>query len=413
MNRSTEDAPTQEQIQNSITEFTRDEQAIRRSVEEVLVGQTVALEEILAVLLAGGHTLVEGVPGTGKTLLVRAIARATGLDFNRVQFTPDLLPADILGCDTLVMGEGSREKIEFAPGPIFTQFLLADEINRGTPRTQSALLEAMQEKSVTTSGHHHDLDALFTVFATRNPIEMEGTYPLPEAQLDRFLLEVQLPAPDLPGLVEIAFRTTGAVEASVETVLTPDRLAEMRKTVRQVIATESLLEYAARLISATQPESDLAPELVRESIRYGAGVRAVQALVLAGKVEALRAGRTHLACQDIDRYLLPEVDDPINLTTCNEKIEQFGLVILFLRQSQLSIGVLQRGCDLISFAKRKGLGIAQQLTGFFRRNQCGINEQAIPRRDSGEFFLSTHFSCFLDPTTFYEKTDMTAENQVV
>ncbi len=300
-------APKPREVDARLERFRSDEGAIRRAVTSLLVGQEAALGELLAVLLSGGHALVEGVPGTGKTMLVRAIAQAATLHFRRVQFTPDLLPADILGCDTLIPGDGHEPRIEFREGPIFTQFLLADEINRGTPRTQSALLEAMQERGVTVGTRTLALDPLFTVFATRNPIEMEGTYPLPEAQLDRFQMQVDLEGASLDEMVTIAERTTEREPQALDGVTTALRLLEMRAEVRNVIAAEPLLRFAARLIRATQPEDESAPRSVREAVRYGAGVRAVQSLILAAKVEALRQGRFHIARGDLERYLLPVI----------------------------------------------------------------------------------------------------------
>ncbi len=298
---------TPAQVQERVQRFQADERALRDAVSSFLVGQERPLAQLVAVLLAGGHALVEGVPGTGKTMLVRALAAAAALEFRRVQFTPDLLPADILGCDVLVAGESGEEaagRIEFRPGPIFTQFLVADEINRGTPRTQSALLESMQERRVTIGTKTHDLDPLFTVFATRNPIEMEGTYPLPEAQLDRFQMLVEITNAGLDELVAIAARTTEAEMPEVTPVIAPERLLEMRAEVRNVIAAEPVLYYGARLVRASQPESPEAPTIVRENLRHGGGARALQSLVLAGKVGALRQGRYHLANADLEENLL-------------------------------------------------------------------------------------------------------------
>ncbi len=285
--------------------FRRDEGALRTELARILVGQRVALDELLAAFVVGGHALLVGVPGTGKTMLVHALARASGLGFGRIQFTPDLLPADILGGETIVAGPSGEERIEFRPGPIFTPLLLADEINRGTPRTQSALLEAMQERSVTLAGERHDLDPLFTVFATRNPIEMAGTYPLPEAQRDRFLFEVWIPSPDVAEMVEIIERTTGEESDAVEAVLAPERVAILRKSVRRVVAAPAPLERAARIVRATCPESSDAPSLIVEGVRHGGGVRALQAVILGAKVQALRAGRLHISDSDVDVSLLP------------------------------------------------------------------------------------------------------------
>ena len=287
-----------------LAEFTEGEAALRAAVEKRLVGQRPALDDLITAFFAGGHALLVGVPGTGKTMLVQQIARAAGLGFRRVQFTPDLLPADLLGGETIVAGPQGEERIEFREGPVFTPFLLADEINRGTPRTQSALLEAMAERSVTLAGTRRALDPLFTVFATRNPIEMAGTYPLPEAQRDRFFFEVEIPQPTVDELVEIAERTTGAEPEIEEAVLTAQQVAELRATVRRVVAPRPILERAAELVRASDPLSASAPSLIREQVRHGPGVRAVQALVLAGKVWALRSGRVQVAREDLDRSLV-------------------------------------------------------------------------------------------------------------
>jgi len=285
--------------------FRRDDARLREELGRILVGQRAALDDLVAAFLAGGHALLVGVPGTGKTMLVQALARASGLGFRRIQFTPDLLPADILGGETIVAGPSGEERIEFRPGPIFTPLLLADEINRGTPRTQSALLEAMQERAVTLAGERRALDPLFTVFATRNPIEMEGTYPLPEAQRDRFLFEVEIPSPGVAEMVEIVERTTGERIDEVERVLSPARIAELRQVVRKVVAPPASLARAARIVAATGPDSPEAPSLVVETVRHGGGVRALQAAVLGAKVRALRAGRLHIADADLDAALLP------------------------------------------------------------------------------------------------------------
>ncbi len=299
------DADLAAQAEREAISFQRDERALREAVGSVLVGQRAALEDLSAAFLSGGHALIVGVPGTGKTMLVGAIARAAGLGFRRIQFTPDLLPADILGGETIVGGPSGEERIEFRAGPIFTPFLLADEINRGTPRTQSALLEAMQERTVTLAGVSHALDPLFTVFATRNPIEMEGTYPLPEAQRDRFMFEITMPSPDVTDMVEIAGKTTGESLSDVDPILTPERVSELRATARRVITAPEVLQRAAEIVEATSPESVCSPSIIRECVRHGGGVRALQAIVLGAKVRALRAGRLHIVNEDVDATLIP------------------------------------------------------------------------------------------------------------
>lgn len=284
-------------VDEELKEFRHWDELLRNSVSKIILGQASAIDASTCALLAGGHLMHVGVPGTGKTRLAECLALGMGLQKGRIQFTPDLLPADILGAETLITGE-SGDRIEFRPGPIFRQLVVADEINRGTPRTQSALLEAMQERSITVAGTRHRLDPLFGVIATRNPIEMEGTYPLPEAQRDRFLMEVVLTSPDAETLSKIAALTTINEEQQMESCFTPSTFSKLRETVRKVIAAPAVLDRAARWIAATRPEDPTAPESVRKGVRLGAGARALQALILCGKVEALRAGRTHLADED-------------------------------------------------------------------------------------------------------------------
>jgi MoxR-like ATPase len=255
---------------------------------------------VLTALLAGGHVLLEGVPGLGKTLLVRTLGLVTGLQFGRVQFTPDLMPGDITGTEIFDRETGG---LRFAPGPIFTNLLLADEINRATPRTQSALLEAMQERTVTAGGRTHPLPDPFFVLATQNPLEMEGTYPLPEAQLDRFLFKVLVPFPGDEELAAIVERTTGPAQPSPPRVLDPSDLLEARGLVRQVVAAPHVVDYAVRLVRATHPDRTPVPE-VQRFVRFGSSPRGLQALVLAAKVVALRAGRWNVAFADVQHVAL-------------------------------------------------------------------------------------------------------------
>jgi MoxR-like ATPase len=256
-------------------------------------------------MLAGGHALLEGAPGLGKTLLVRTLARCLRLAFSRIQFTPDLMPADVTGTNVIVEDADGRKRFEFQPGPIFGNIVLADEINRATPKTQSALLEAMQECGVTVAGTRHPIAPPFFVLATENPIEMEGTYPLPEAQLDRFLFKILVPSPDEATLVRIVEATTGAAGPEPRPVLDGPRLLAILDFVRRVPVAEPLVRYAARLVRATQPESAEAATAARKHLRYGAGVRGAQALVLAAKVEALLKGRVHVAFEDLKAVAKP------------------------------------------------------------------------------------------------------------
>ncbi len=280
---------------------------LMQAVAKVIVGQRDVVEQVLWGLVAGGHVLLEGNPGLGKTLLVRTLSSCLDLRFSRIQFTPDLMPSDITGTNVLVMGEGSTTggRFELHRGPIFGQVVLADEINRATPKTQSALLEAMQEHSVTIAGVRHALEEPFFVLATENPIEMEGTYPLPEAQLDRFLLKVLVQTPGDEDFAQILRRTTGAPTPPPERVLTQSDVLGLRALCREVEVAEAVLRFAARLVASSDPGSPTAPELVRRSVRFGAGVRGGQSLVLAGKAIALLEGRAQVSFDDIKRAAAP------------------------------------------------------------------------------------------------------------
>jgi MoxR-like ATPase len=272
---------------------------IEGEVGKYIVGQREVVRHTLICLVAGGHALLEGVPGLGKTMLVRTLAQVLDLDFARIQFTPDLMPADIVGTDILEEAEDGRREFRFQPGPVFTNLLLADEINRATPKTQSALLEAMQERTVTVANRSYPLGSPFLVLATQNPIEMEGTYPLPEAQLDRFLFKVNVTFPSSQELIEILNRTTGDAEPVVGVVADGPTVVAMGTLARQVPVASPVSDYAARLAIATHPESDAAPDVVRRYVRYGSSPRGAQALILGGKVTALLAGRYNVAFEDL------------------------------------------------------------------------------------------------------------------
>src|SRR6188768_2876327 len=281
---------------------------LKHALAQVIVGQDAVVEQVLWGLIAGGHVLLEGNPGLGKTLLVRTLSACLDLRFSRIQFTPDLMPSDVTGTNVLVMdgsGQGSRRRFELHRGPIFGQVVLADEINRATPKTQSALLEAMQEHAVTIAGIRHALDEPFFVLATEKPIEMEGTYPLPEAQLDRFLLKVAVPAPSEDELTEILARTTGKPSGDPERVLSRQDVRELQALCREVAVAEPVLRYAARLVNASAPDAPDAPDLVRRAVRYGAGVRGAQSLVLAAKAVALLEGRAHVSFADVQKVAKP------------------------------------------------------------------------------------------------------------
>ncbi len=279
---------------------------IRDEVSLEIVGQREVVEGVLVALLAGGHVLLEGLPGLGKTLLVRTLAKVFDVHFQRIQFTPDLMPADIIGTNIVVEDPVTgRRRFEFHAGPLFAQLVLADEVNRATPKTQSALLEAMQESRVTVAGEGRELGAPFFVLATQNPIELEGTYPLPEAQLDRFLFQLLVDTPALPDLVEILDRTTGAERPGATSVVTADECRRMQGLVRQVPAPRHVLEWVARLVRATHPGAPEAAPSARRFLRYGSSIRGGQAIALASKVAALAAGRLNVAFEDVRRVCRP------------------------------------------------------------------------------------------------------------
>ncbi len=282
--------------------FAQAYQRISSEVGRVIVGQARVVDAALVALICGGNVLLEGVPGLGKTELVKTLARVLDLDHRRIQFTPDLMPADIVGTNILGSDERGNTSLEFRPGPIFTQLLLADEINRATPKTQSALLETMQEGTVTTGGKTHVLAPPFFVLATQNPIEQEGTYPLPEAQLDRFLFKVVVPYPTRAELGEIATRTILRAPVELEKVLDATRILELRRVLDRVVVADAMRDYAVRIVHATHPTSELAPEQVKAYVRWGASPRAVQGLLRAARVRALAAGRVHVAAADVRHF---------------------------------------------------------------------------------------------------------------
>ncbi len=278
---------------------------LEREVHKVIVGHDEIVDQVLVALFAGGHVLLEGVPGLGKTLLVRTLAGCLDLSFSRIQFTPDLMPADIIGTNIIVEDTDGRRHFRFERGPVFAHILLADEVNRATPKTQSALLEAMQESSATVAGVTHRLPPPFFVLATQNPIEMEGTYPLPEAQLDRFLFKLRIRYPALEQLSEIIDRTTTSHDPVVERVMTGGETLAARELVREVPIASHVRQFAATLVMATHPQWEEAPDITRRYIRYGASPRAAQALVLGAKVLALRAGRFAVSVDDVKTIALP------------------------------------------------------------------------------------------------------------
>ena len=279
---------------------------LRAEVQRRIIGQQNVLEEILMALIAGGHALLVGVPGLAKTLMVRSLAEAVQLEFRRIQFTPDLVPSDITGTEILEEDAATAARsFRFVRGPIFANIVLADEINRAPPRTQAALLEAMQEHSVTASGDTMRLPEPFFVLATQNPIEQEGTYPLPEAQLDRFLFDIRVTYPSEADEVSILRHTTGAAVEALEPILGAVELLHLQHLTREIVAGDSVLRYAASLVRATRPDDERAPMLVRQYVRWGAGPRAGQSLILGAKAHALLQGRLAVAPPDVQRVAMP------------------------------------------------------------------------------------------------------------
>jgi MoxR-like ATPase len=291
-------------IETQARSFAEDTARAKAEIGKVFVGQDAVVEQLLKTLLAGGHALLEGVPGLGKTLLVRTISRVFDLAFSRIQFTPDLMPTDIVGTNMIFEDERGHKSFEFSRGPVFANIVLADEINRATPKTQSALLEAMQEHSVSVGGTTYTLEEPFFVLATQNPIEMEGTYPLPEAQVDRFLTKIFIGYPGQGELMRILEETTEGRPAEVSRVLTGAQLVAMREFALTVPVATHVKETAVRMIYATHPDSDIAPDMVKRYVRYGASPRGGQALILTSKVDALVHGRLNVATEDLERNLL-------------------------------------------------------------------------------------------------------------
>ena len=293
------------ELEERLGKLRRGVSSLRSAIGQRFHGQEQAVEDLLSCLLAGGHALLEGAPGLGKTTLVRSLASALELDYGRVQFTPDLMPADILGTRILESDASGGHRFVFERGPLFAHVVLADEINRATPRTQSALLEAMQEGQVTVHGESLGLEDPFCVIATQNPIEMEGTYPLPEAQLDRFLARVELNPPGEKELLEILERTTGNAPPAIEPCLSREEVLEMRALVREVPVSSKILALVARLVLRTNPDEPDAPPEIKRCVRWGASPRGGQALLLLAKTRALLHDRVHVSLEDIEQVAAP------------------------------------------------------------------------------------------------------------
>lgn len=292
-------------VERQTAEFTANFSRMKSEIGKVIVGNEPIIDGVLICLLASGHALLEGVPGLGKTLLVRTLAQSVSLSFSRVQFTPDLMPADITGTNILVESATGQKEFKFQPGPLFAHIVLADEINRATPKTQSAMLEAMQEHNVTVAGIQHRLHEPFFVLATQNPIEMEGTYPLPEAQLDRFLFKLLVTSPSFEDLSVIIDRTTGTPALPIEAVLDGESILRMRTLSREVPISPSVREFAIKVVLGTQPDSPHSPPSVKQFVRFGSSPRGAQAIVTTAKIKALLSGRYNVAIEDVMAVAIP------------------------------------------------------------------------------------------------------------
>ena len=299
--------------EENILQFSKQCENIFKQIRRDVIGQTEVVEGTVIAMIAGGNVLLEGVPGVGKTRLVRTLGRVFDLPFSRIQFTPDLMPADVTGTNIIVKDESGNSTFQFQPGPIFSNIILADEINRATPKTQSALLEAMQEHTVTVMGVSRKLNEPFFVLATQNPIEQDGTYPLPEAQMDRFMFKLIVPNPGLEELMQIVDMTQKTMAEVAEVACSGEELLEMRATANQIPVAEDVLRYAMTLCSATHPDSECATEAAKKYVRLGASPRAGQALISAAKVRALMRGRFNVAYTDLNELAFPVLRHRIKL----------------------------------------------------------------------------------------------------
>ena len=314
--------------EKDIAFFAAKSEELLTEISKDMVGQREVVEQTVIAMIAGGNVLLEGVPGVGKTRLVRSIGKVFSLPFSRIQFTPDLMPADVTGTNVIEKDEKGQNVLKFQKGPIFSNVVLADEINRATPKTQSALLEAMQEHRVTAGGNTYTLDEPFFVLATQNPIEQDGTYPLPEAQMDRFMFKLVVGFPSIQELTDIVNMTQETMEEKASAVLTGEDLLAMRAAAKEILVMDEVMQYAMKLVTYTHPELDESPELTKQYIRFGASPRAAQALITAGKVRALMAGRYNVSYEDINALAYPVLRHRIKLSfqAVTDKISTDALI---------------------------------------------------------------------------------------
>lgn len=329
--------------EQDVVAFTKTASRIEEEIGRVIVGQRHVVREVVIALLSGGHVLLEGVPGLGKTLLVRTLSEALALSFNRIQFTPDLMPADIVGTNVVTEDEQGRRSLRFQKGPVHSNLVLADEINRATPKTQSALLEAMQERTVSVGDTTHKLPSPFFVLATQNPIEMEGTYALPEAQLDRFFFKVLVPFPEREDLIEILHRTIQYEPDHADSVTNGSSLQDMIQVAREVPIASHVHDYAVALILATHPQREEAPAEVKQYVNYGSSPRGLQALVIGGQVRALLEGRFNLSVDDLEAVAYPALRHRIFL---NFEAQAEGVLADWIIDRALEQVEVQEASDL-------------------------------------------------------------------